>query len=205
MSVPEPLGALLGALHADRPVRSQHLLLRLGVGGAQILREAAAHDEDVALFEGGPLVRRDGFEVGDGDAVVGEAVVGGSLVGGVGAVVEQDAAAHEAAAGVPVVEGGEGLGGGVVGVGAKGLFEVGGGRFAAVVARAAGLVVEVYEGVPLGGALGVELDLVVEAVQAEGAVFEGEDFVDETFLCGWVSRRVCEISRGVRVKRFEES
>jgi len=39
----------------------------------------------------------------------------------------------------------------------------------------------VDQAVPLTGALSVELDLVVEAVEFEGAILEVEDFVHETF------------------------
>lgn len=54
-------------------------------------------------------------------------------------------------------------------------------RLAAVVALAARLVGEVDEGVPLGGALGVEFHFVIEAVHFHRGVVEVDDFVDEAF------------------------
>ena len=176
MVVPDPLGDFLAALDADTLVRPHRLLLLRRVHLAQVLRKARPDDQDVAELEARALVFRRGLQVRDRDRVRVEARVLDAFGLGVGFVVEQDAAADEAAALVPVFEGRQCAG--PVDT-AKVLRQVGDRGLRAIVAGAGGLVEEVAQAVPLAAALGVEFELVVEAVYLERRVHEVEDFVDE--------------------------
>lgn len=174
--VPRPPRHLLVALDADALVAGETLGLLLGRDAAQVVGEPGADEEDVAVLEGGALVLGDGLEVGDRDGVGLEAGVLDALGPGVLLVVEQDAAADHAAPLVPVVQGRQGS---LRVEGAKVLDQVVHAGLGAVVVGRRGLVGEVDQAVPLRGALRVELDLVVEAVDRDVGVLEREGLVDE--------------------------
>ena len=174
--VPEPFGGLGSAFDATRLVRSQSLLLLLAGQASQRLGEAGAYDDDVALLEGDALLLGHGLQLGDGDALVGERRVGDAVGVGVSLVVDQHAAAHQAAALVPVVQGRQLL---RVVLAAEVLLQRGQRRLRAVVRRRRGLVVEVAQRVPLAAALRVEFHLVVEAVDRERRVHEVHHLVHQ--------------------------
>lgn len=110
--VPEPAGRVLGALNACEGGGAHGLLDLLGGEVVDDLGRAGAHDEDVSGAELDALVGGAGLKVRRGDARAVEGMEGYALVFGVGLVVDQHATSDEAAAGVPVVDGGRVLGGG---------------------------------------------------------------------------------------------
>ena len=147
----------------------------LGRAGVVVFGPAGADEEDVADLDvaalgGGEDVDTLGFptcfELVEGNGVRSGGVVGDGLAGGVGAVVEEDAAAGEAVAG-PVVDAA------FVVVGDAFAVEVGGP--AAVVEGFCGDVCHVSESVPLSAGLGVHgIQIVVcdGRVQRLDRVFE---------------------------------
>lgn len=177
--IPEPPRGVLVAHDAAHAVGAHELGLLLAGDVREALGEAGADDDHVAEFELDGLLLGDGLDVVDGDLVRVVGVEGAAGFVGVLFEVDEDAAGDHAAALVPVVERGEVLV--RVPVGVVGLRELLGVGFGAVVAAAGRLVVEMDERVPLGAALGVELDLVVVAVGLQGGFFEVDDFVDKAF------------------------
>lgn len=100
--VPEPLGDGRGSLDAADFVCSQSFLLLVARFAGEGFGEAAAEDEDVALFEGDALLLCDCLDFVDGDAVRGEGVEGDPVLIRPELVVDEDAAGDETAALVPV-------------------------------------------------------------------------------------------------------
>lgn len=160
--VPDPAGGFLVTFDPDGLVGAEQFGLFLGRGVGQVVGEARPDDQDVAVLEGGALVLGDGLEVLHRDGVGVEARVLDALGPRVLFVVEEHAAADQSAPVVPVVQSGQGALGVEAAVVLHKLFHL---RFDAVVVETRRLVGIVHQAVPLGGALGVELDLVVEAVE----------------------------------------
>lgn len=157
--VPQPAGHVLGALKAgdaSTAIGLYHLFKHMGGKVVEDLGGAGAHDEDVAGAEFDTLVGGAGLELVDGDGAAVEGVEGCALVLGVGLEVDEDGPGDDAAALVPVLEGGRVCGsrGGCCGERLLGGPE-------AVVGEAGGLVLVVAEAVPLAAALGVEREVVV--------------------------------------------
>lgn len=94
-------------------------------------------------------------------------------------VVDEDAAADQAAVLVPVVQGRD------VAISVEGgavrLEQVILARLDAIIAHPRGLVREMYQTIPLAGALGVESDFVIEPVQLIRSLAEGDEAVFEAF------------------------
>lgn len=176
--VPRPSRHLLVALDPDTLVAGQALGLLLGRNASQVVGESRPDEQDVAVLELGALVLCDGLEVLDGDCVGLEGGVLDALGARVLLVVEEDAAADHAAPFVPVVQRRQGA---LRVEGAEGLDETVHAGLGAVVVRPRGLVGVMDQAVPLRGALRVELDFVVEAVDRHVGVFERERFVHEAF------------------------
>lgn len=100
--VPDPLGDLLVTGDADGLVGAERLLLARGVHGVKLFGEAAAHEQDIALAEGGALVLGHGFQLVERDGVAVEALVLDALGLRVRAEIEEYTAANEAATLMPV-------------------------------------------------------------------------------------------------------
>lgn len=109
MVVPQPLQGLLAAFDADPGVGvGDELVVLLLVVLVVPLGPARADEQNVTGAEGDAGVLGHFVELGDGDGMAGHGAVLDALAGGVGDVVEEDAAADDAAALGPfyVVRGG---------------------------------------------------------------------------------------------------
>jgi hypothetical protein len=170
--VPEPFGGGGGAFDPADFVGTHGFRLLIAVQAGQSLREAAAQDEYVALLERDALFLCDCFNFVDRDAVRGEGVEFLALFVGPEFVVDEDAACNQTASLMPIYArqlGVSGQNGGKQTIQsrklhlpillAKILREHLHLPLQTIIVLPGTLVGIMDERVPLGGALGVELEL----------------------------------------------
>jgi len=176
--VPEPCRRLGAPLDASAFLCAQHLILLFATCIAELFGESASHDNYVALLESDAFPRRDLFYGLGRDHVLLERRVLDPLHVSVGFVVDKDTTADHAADLMPVVQRRKCF---LCIEVPEILYQVRRFRQHAVVAQGSRLVRKMTQAIPLATALGVERDLVVEAMDHEWGINEGVNCVVEAF------------------------